>query len=219
MDNPCDNLPIIGIDFDNTIIGYDHLIRSEAVKRSLIDETVPTWKKAMRDAIRLQPGGEIAWQKIQAAIYGPKIHQAVLMRGVKHFLCTCIQRGITIYIISHKTRFAHQAPDGPDLRNAAMTWLAKQGLFDPDICGLQRRWIFFESTRLDKIERIRALGCTHFIDDLEETFAEPGFPSQVAKLLLSPCEPERHCGDTTVLSNWQEIYHFFFTSGNEQSAA
>ena len=33
-------------------------------------------------------------------------------------------------------------------------------------------------------ERIRALGCTHFIDDLEEVFLEPSFPSDVHKILF-----------------------------------
>ena len=46
--------------------------------------------------------------------------------------------------------------------------------------------VYFESTRAEKIERIIALSCTHFIDDLEEVFDDPAFPSNVERLLLSP---------------------------------
>jgi hypothetical protein len=48
--------------------------------------------------------------------------------------------------------------------------------------------VYFEGTRTEKIARIVALGCTHFIDDLEEVFDDPAFPSGVERLLLTMTE-------------------------------
>jgi hypothetical protein len=77
--------------------------------------------------------------------------------------------------VSHKTQFANYDTTETDLRKGALKWLDRAGSsYGTDRSF--RRDVYFESTRVDKINRIRSLGCTHFIDDLEETFREPSFP-------------------------------------------
>ena len=49
--------------------------------------------------------------------------------------------------------------------------------------------VFFEATRTEKIARIKALDCTHFIDDLEEIFLDPEFPETTRQFLLGPNTP------------------------------
>ena len=51
--------------------------------------------------------------------------------------------------------------------------MEQQGFFDPKGLNLKRENVYFESTREEKVARIGFLKCTHFIDDLEETFDEP----------------------------------------------
>ena len=60
----------IGIDFDNTIITYDEVFRAAAQARGLIEKDFGGSKQAVRDAIRLLPDGELAWQRLQGQVYG-----------------------------------------------------------------------------------------------------------------------------------------------------
>jgi hypothetical protein len=93
-------------------------------------------------------------------------------------------------VISHKTQYASTDRDKKhDLRQKAMEWMEANQFFSEQGLGLKRDQVFFEETRSDKIARIRELGCTHFIDDLEETFAEPDFP-RIEKFLFAPLAPE-----------------------------
>src|SRR3989344_2521095 len=175
---------IIGIDFDNTIISYDALIHTIAVEQKLIKTDHVKHKKAIRDTIRKQPNGDIKWQEIQALIYGPRIHEAQLMLGVKEFLAECTKRGIKTVIISHKTQqsslYQSRSQQGTNFHDAAREWL-KNNL--PEI-----NEVFFEETREKKIERIKQQRCTHFIDDLEEVFLEQSFPPDVKKILFQSSE-------------------------------
>lgn len=203
---------VIGIDFDNTIVSYDALIYREAVERRLIEEPVQKSKKAIRDAIRMLPDGEIEWQKVQASIYGPKMKSATAVEGVFDFFSLCAETGIRTCIVSHKTQFANYDTTGTDLRVEALKWLEMAGFFNSDVSGISAGDVYFESTRAGKIERMKSLKCTHFIDDLEETFLEPSFPPDVEKILFSPHAPGRATPGTglKVFDAWKDIQGYFF---------
>ena len=178
---------IIGVDFDNTLIIYDDLLKKLAFDRNLLDRNLLgqgaiQGKKQIRDALRARPDGEIEWQKLQADAYGPAIGEARLAAGAGRFLELARKAGITVYTISHKTESASMDRTGTSLRRAALGWMEAQGLF-ADSAGLSPAKVFFGATRAEKIAHIRELGCTHFIDDLEETFAETTFPSGVERIL------------------------------------
>ena len=70
-----------------------------------------------------------------------------------------------------------------NLRDAAREWLRANEFVGDD--AVPEGNVYFEDTRADKIARIVALECTHFIDDLEEVFDDPSFPAQVERLLLT----------------------------------
>jgi hypothetical protein len=173
----------IGIDFDNTIAGYDHLFLTVARERGLIAESFAGSKKSIRDAIRTLPNGEVAWTELQGVVYGARMAEAEIVTGVASFLAECRQREIPVHIVSHKTRFAARDPLKVNLHDASTAWLEAQGFFDR--FGLSRDAVFFEPTREDKCRRIGSLGLSHFIDDLEEVFHEPSFPDGVERYLLS----------------------------------
>jgi len=201
---------VIGIDFDNTLVNYDDLIHRVAVERGLIPPQAPTRKKGVRDSIRLLPEGEVLWQKVQAEVYGPRMNEALPAPAAKEFLRACAERNIPVSIVSHKTEFANYDESGINLRDAALAWIEQHGLFEIDSYGLSAKDVYFETTRAEKLGRIEALECTHFIDDLEETFLEKDFPQAVEMILYTPeADPEFTC-EVALAAGWPEIRDYFF---------
>lgn len=197
---------IIGIDFDNTIASYDEPMHRTAVAQSLIPAALPKNKKRIRDAIRALEDGESKWRALQVHSYGPGMHEARAMLGVKEFIVACKQRGLPVYIVSHKTEFANFGVSGVNLREAALGWLEAQGFVDSASHGVGRGHIYFEGTREGKIERIRALGVTHFVDDLEETFLEPSFPAGIEQILYIPQGDDSETGRWRAFRDWPAIH-------------
>ena len=196
----------IGVDFDNTIACYDELMHTIALERGLIRADIAKNKKLIRDAIRALPDGEMHWRSLQVTAYGPQMQQARLIEGVREFFAECRRRGIPIYIVSHKTEYANFGEANVDLRAAAMAWLDRHGFFSPGELGLSRNDVFFESTRAKKIERIKALRATHFVDDLEETFRESAFPQDVRKILFTARDQTSDAAGAVSFSTWEQIY-------------
>jgi hypothetical protein len=188
----------IGTDFDNTLIDYDRVFLESARERGLVPHNFAGSKRAVRDAIRLLPEGEPIWQRLQGYVYGAGIGRAMLFPGASDFLRRCAGEGIAIYIVSHKTRFGHFDPARVDLRAAARGWMLAQGILGV----VPEDHLYFEDDRERKIARIAALQCTHFIDDLEEVFADPAFPTGVRRILLA----EGGAGSCDALcGNWREV--------------
>lgn len=199
-------MTVIGIDFDNTVICYDAVFHRLAVEAGLAGPDSPRRQKLVRDAARNSLDGDLAWQRLQGQAYGPRIHEANPAEGALAFLERCRRAGWEAHIISHKTRFASIDPTGTDLQLAAQAWLAENGFFS-EATGLDARSFHCGATRQEKIALIRAFGCTHFIDDLVETFREEAFPRGVQAILYAPgndLAPEAE-GDFWVARSWPEI--------------
>ena len=175
---------IIGIDFDNTIVSYDALFHRVAHEQGLIPPDLPVSKTAVRDHLRAA-GREAAWTEMQGTVYGARIAGADPFPGVFDFFLACRRRGVPVRIISHKTRHPYQG-ESHDLHAAARAWLHARGFVDHAGTGLGDEHVFFELTKAAKLGRIAACGCTHFIDDLPELLAEPGFPANVERILFDP---------------------------------
>ena len=201
---------IIGIDFDNTMINYDDVFLNRAMGLNLIIADTNKNKKELRDRIRLLPDGEIIWQKMQAFVYGHGIAGACLNEGVADFFKTCVQRGIKVYVVSHKTEHSPFDDDQVNLRQAALDWMIANGFFRTEGLALNQDQVYFEATRLEKIGRLKSLGCTHFIDDLEEIFLEKTFPEGVEKILFTPIPPPAVADDIKVFKSWGRINEYFF---------
>lgn len=185
---------IIGLDFDNTMVDYHALFHRLAAEHGLISPEVPVDKTAIRDHIRSACEGDEAWQLLQGAAYGPRIGEAVPAEGLLSFLHDCQNAGATVYVVSHKTPFAHHDPTGTNLRAAATDWMKKHGLLNSDK-GLTSDRVFFEPTRQAKLLRIAALRCDAFVDDLPETLTDAAFPAGTRRILFSArhdgsCLPE-----------------------------
>lgn len=197
----------IGIDFDNTLIDYDRVFLAAARERGLVSADFAGPKRAVRDAIRRLPDGELAWQRLQGHVYGAGIAGAVPCAGAVAFLRRCAAGRMPVFIVSHKTRYGHHDPARVDLRQAALDWMVAQGFFRPDCAPIRLDHVFFEDDRGRKLARIAALRCTHFVDDLEEVFADPYFPPGVRRILFSATRAA--CADA-VCADWRQIEAVIF---------
>jgi len=202
----------IGIDFDNTIIAYDEVFCATAKRWGLIDPAFRGGKRAVRDAIRLLPDGEVAWQRLQGRVYGKGVADATMVEGFAAFLRRCRVQGCAVAIVSHKTEYGHYDPDRVNLRGAALDWMTAHGLLD-DAHAVARGDVYFESTRAAKLRRIAALSLTHFIDDLEEVLSDPEFPPNVERILItddarSQALPYAFC------STWRDIERLVFAGAD-----
>jgi len=200
----------IGIDFDNTIAGYDRAFSIVAKEWRLIPEGFNGGKKSVKDFVISKENGETSWQRLQGCVYGKGMPYAELIDGVDSFLRECRARNITVLIVSHKTEFGHFDPEKVNLRDAAWAWLREAGFFDNDGFGISEESVFFEPTREDKIRRIRSLECDCFIDDLEDVFREPTFPLAIQRYLFSPGAGPQPKGPFRTFRSWADIYHEVF---------
>lgn len=196
---------IIGLDFDNTIVSYDDLLHQTAVQRGLIDPATPKTKRIVRDLVRQCDEGDIGWQRIQGLVYGPLMPHAQLIPGVREFVGICRRLRIPVFIVSHKTEYAGYDDSRTNLRTASLDWMAQHGFFDPAGLAFDRADVFFEPTRGNKIARIISLGCTHFVDDLEEVLCDPLFPADVQRLLFNPAATANLTADPVVIDRWETL--------------
>jgi hypothetical protein len=195
----------IGLDFDNTIVGYDHLFVPTAVSLGWLTQDFAGGKTMVRDALRAKANGELRWQKLQAEIYGRRMPEALMIPGVREFLELCRERGVELSIVSHKTE--HPAADPSlNLRQAARDWMAANDLF----AFVPPERIFFEGSRESKIARIEELEVESFVDDLEEIFRHPDFPPSIRRLLLAPDGSAP--GPFEVFATWSEISDAIFAA-------
>lgn len=195
----------IGVDFDNTLVCFDHLFHRAAVKRGMIPESVAAQKEAVRNYLR-QAHREEEWTELQGYVYGTMIREAPAFPGVEKFFLRCRDRGVPVYIISHKTRTPFLGA-AYDLHRAAQEWLERRGFYSR--LGLSPDHVFWEQTKEGKLKRIAEMECTHFVDDLPEFLAEPRFPSGVVRILFSPNEdPARAVEEQPGIfraRSWEEI--------------
>jgi hypothetical protein len=200
----------IGIDFDNTIISYQRAFLATARGSGLLPNSFVGTKQVIRDHIRRLPDGEREWMRLQGVVYGKGIGDATLIDGVAEFLTRCRSAGGAVFIVSHKTEYGHFDTSGVNLRQAALGWMEKQSFFRKEGHGLATVDVFFESTRAEKLARIAALNCTHFIDDLEEVLDDPGFPQGVKRVLFADGSPPAKPLPYPVCMNWRQIAELIF---------
>jgi hypothetical protein len=201
---------IIGIDFDNTLAIYDELVLSLAIERGFIEPDAQKNKKDVRDTLRGLPNGEIEWQKLQGVIYGPRMGEARISPDVAEFIRLCRNQGAKLHIVSHKTELANFDETKTNLRDAAMQWMHAHKFFEPSGFGFSQEDVTFVGTRREKSVSIQQLGCTHFIDDLEEVFQESLFPSQVHKILFANQAPDSDIPDVSIAETWNQVGGFIF---------
>jgi hypothetical protein len=193
----------IGLDFDNTIAGYDAVFPAAARAAGLVPADFRGGKAELRAHLRRLPEGETDWMRLQGRVYGALMDQAVMMTGLDAFLRRARAEDAELFVVSHKTIHGHFDPDRVDLRAAARRWMEAKGLFAAGGYGLPAANVYFEDDRDAKIARIRALDLDVFIDDLEEVFQEPDFPTSVRPVLFT--NGRTGPADLTCCADWDAI--------------
>jgi hypothetical protein len=204
---------IIGIDFDNTIVCYDRVFHEKALALGLIEPRTSMRKTSVKNRIQ-ELYGDIAWQRLQAVVYGQAMHNAQMFDGVREFFSLCAEKRTDVRIVSHKTEFANYDETRTNLRRASLDWMEANGFFNVVGMGLRREDVFFEASREDKVQRISQLGCTHFIDDLETVLTHKQFNPAIVRILFAPEQtettPSYDAANITVCSSWQTITKLLF---------
>ena len=189
---------IIGIDFDNTIVRYDLLFHKLAVEEGLVPPETEKSKNAVRDFLRRE-NREDEWTRLQGLAYGSRILEAEPYDGLMDFLNDCFIRGIRVCVISHKTRkpFIGDA----DLHDAARKWISHSSILE----YVKQSDVFLETTKEEKLERIKSVGCDVFIDDLPEILTRPDFPGSIRRVLFDPYGSMPESGEYIKASSWRDV--------------
>jgi len=195
---------IVGVDFDNTIVCYDRAFHKAACEQGLIPSDIPATKEKVKQYL-INIGQEDRWTELQGYVYGSRMDTVETFTGVVECFKSLINQGVSVYIISHKTRYPYRG-NRYDLHDAARNWLTASGFLNH--AGLSMDQVFFELTKENKLARIAAVGCTHFIDDLPEIFCAESFPVKTVRILFAP---GYHAVNTAMLSfaSWKEIAEYF----------
>ncbi len=190
----------IGLDFDNTLVCYNGLFLRLGRERGVLPEGCPADKTAIRDHLRAA-GREDVWTEMQGEAYGVRIGEAVLFEGVRGLVARALDCGWRVSVVSHKTRYPFAGPEC-DLHHAARGFLNASGLAGKGMLG--EGDVFFELTKEAKAERIAALGCELFVDDLPEFLGADFFPAGVRRILFDPAGvcPE---GPWECVPGWGEL--------------
>ena len=205
---------IIGVDFDNTIVCYDALFKKSRLNAGWWGRRSPAYKRSVRDHVR-QTSRDQVWTELQGVVYGQRMHEAEPFDGAVDFFKRCRGQGISVYIVSHRTP-TPQVGEPFDLYQAARHWLASRGFHDPGGIALLPDDVFLEPTQDEKVARIAALGCTHFIDDLQEFIERHDFPESVRRILFDPGNLHANVIGIERVDSWKEVDRLIF--GDEISA-
>ncbi|MCF8196788.1 MAG: haloacid dehalogenase-like hydrolase [Polynucleobacter sp.] len=191
----------LGLDFDNTLISYDVLFRKVALEQHLIPQETDSNKNAVRDYLR-SVDREDEWTRLQGEVYGSRILEATPYPGMKQALQSIAGLNIPLTIVSHKTKIPFMGKRW-DLHAAARTWLNQHGMNSCPGPNISHERTFFEITKQAKCDRILAVGCTHYVDDLPEILEM--LPETVTKILFSPEGYSTLNGDWLVMRSWGEL--------------
>ena len=174
----------IGIDFDNTIACYDGVFHAAALERGLIPSNLARDKNSVRDHLN-GAGRADDFTELQGHVYGARMDLASPFPGFADFVTSARKAGHELFIVSHKTRVPILGAKH-DMHAAARGFLAARGLIGEG--HIDAANVFFELTKEAKAERIAALHCDAFIDDLPEIFELPSFPRATRPILFDPAD-------------------------------
>ncbi len=191
----------LGLDFDNTLISYDVLFRKVAIEQGLIPKEIEANKNAVRDYLR-SVNREDEWTKLQGEVYGGRILEATAYPGMKQALNIIAGLNVPITIVSHKTKTPFMGKEW-DLHAAARSWLNQHEMNANPGPNISHEQTFFELTKQAKCDRIVAVGCTHYVDDLPEILEM--LPDTIIKIHFSPEGQVASNNHWFVMRFWNEL--------------
>ena len=210
---------IIGIDLDNTIIDHssNFIVTAEKfglVKKDFINlcQNFPktSIKEILKKNIISQKNGRKQWEFLQGQVYGNYLKNSKVFIDFYKFLVLCKINSYRVYIISHKSKFAHQDPKKNLIRKSSKIFLKKNYIFN-NFFGIDEQNIFFCDSVNKKIEKINQLNCNYFIDDLPKIFNKKKFPKKTKQILFSPIS---NYNSSRISLDWKIIINKIFVNQN-----
>ncbi len=194
----------IGVDLDNTLIYYGRLFKELAISYGLVSQDWIGDKAKIRNHIRELPNGEYRWQQLQGRVYGEAIEAADAFSGAVRFLWRAKHKGHKVFIVSHKTKFAHH-DSSVNLREQALKWLDNNKIYGASTSSLVDD-VFFLPTKEKKIEKFNNLELDVIIDDLVEIIEHPFLDKNINAILFSLNDIEK--SNLNRFSSWSGIDNY-----------
>ena len=175
---------ILGIDLDNTIINYEDSFLSVGKLLGMIPTAYSGSKPQIKEYLIKQHNGQKVGNTPGCCLW-KAYPTAKLMDGFASFL-NILQAScdVELYIVSHKTKFAHHDEEKTNLRAAALSFLQQNNVVSSKQLNLDK--VIFKPTLNEKVTAIRELGCNCFVDDLPKVLNHPNFPNTCKKFVLAP---------------------------------
>ena len=195
---------IFGFDLDNTIVCYDKLFKKVALEEELIPNNLYPFKDSIKNYL-INNNKEKEWTMLQGKVYGARVFEAEVYEGIKEVFKLLTSRNISIYIISHRTKYPFLG-EKINLHKSALSWLENKNFFNDTLINLSKKNVFFEESKDKKIKRIINLNCNFYIDDLIEILEK--LPNKINKFLFSPLNKEISINNINIvnkINNWKNF--------------
>ena len=185
----------IGFDFDNTIVDYDLVFTQIANELNL--EYLDSPKNSIKNYYEVELGKPNSWKKIQFKVYCELISKIAPSDKFITFLYWLIDNKHDIFIVSHKTKYIKINNKNLNLRQPAKKWVEK------NIPIFNKERIFFETSAIAKIRKIKLLNLDFFVDDLITILNHRHFPLKTKKILFN--SRLHKLNKIYIASNWDEV--------------
>ena len=185
----------IGFDFDNTIVDYDLVFTQIANELNL--EYLGSPKNSIKNYYEVELGQPNSWKKIQFKVYCELISKIAPSEKFISLLNWLINNNHDIFIVSHKTQNIKINNKNLNLRQPAKKWI------EDNIPIFNKERIFFESSAIAKIRKIKSLNLDFFVDDLMTILNHRQFPQITKKILFNSSLDKLN--KIYIASNWDEV--------------
>ena len=185
----------IGFDFDNTIVDYELVFTQIANELNL--EYLDSPKNSIKNYYEVELDQPNSWKKIQFKVYCELISKIAPSEKFITLLNWLINNSHDIFIVSHKTQNIKINNKNLNLRQPAKKWI------EDNIPIFNKERIFFESSAIAKIRKIKSLNLDFFVDDLMTILNHRQFPHVTKKILFNSSLDKLN--KIYIASNWEEV--------------
>lgn len=194
----------VGLDFDNTIICYDDVFHTIALKKGWIKKDFPHSKVLVKEFLVKEDHNDLRWQELQAEAYGEEIFTAHFYPEALQVIKTLKDLGHELHIVSHKSEYSHLRKE-VNLRQKALEWMEQNKLLEI----IPPSNVHFAADRNQKVEKIKNLGIDFFLDDLLEVLEHPQFPSSTLRFHFTPGLDVKTKVEFPQINHWTKFQEAF----------
>jgi hypothetical protein len=167
----------IGFDFDNTIVDYSSVFTQIANDLGLKYENNP--KNSIKYYFEAEMNNPSSWKEVQLEVYCKLINNIKPSDKLSDLISWLIEFNHDFFIVSHKTQTIKTHSSISDLRDPAIKWI------ENNLPYFNKERIFFESSVIEKVRKIKSLSLDFFVDDLLTILKHHQFPKETKKILLN----------------------------------